>query len=159
MKKISLKEFISTGVIGGIYIGMKDSEILPLIGKPDLVGGNSRKHRVPNIWKYGDFEFIFERKEQKLVHIVANFWKNGCEPSLGNSIYLDSFGIKGGMRAEDFINLLYSKNIAFKDLPSPTNETKEFLVNDVTHFIFNIDEKEFDDWIGLVKIICSCRTT
>jgi hypothetical protein len=35
-------------------------ELRRLLGEPDDVGGTSRKHPTPVIWKYGDIEYHFD---------------------------------------------------------------------------------------------------
>jgi hypothetical protein len=39
--------------------GATREELRRLLGEPHIVGGTSRRQRVPTIWKYGDVEYHF----------------------------------------------------------------------------------------------------
>ena len=54
-----LQECLHTGEFGPVRLGMKREEIRELLGEPDDTGGTSRKHRIPQIWKYGEVELHF----------------------------------------------------------------------------------------------------
>ena len=47
-------------LIDRIRIGMTRGEVIAALGPPDDVGGTSRKHRTPSIFKYGEIELFFE---------------------------------------------------------------------------------------------------
>ena len=66
---VSLQEFAKTGAFGPVKLGMTQSDIRFLFGEPDAEGGTSRKRRRPSIWKYGDYEFTFERRTWTLALI------------------------------------------------------------------------------------------
>lgn len=59
MVTISLKDFVQTGRFGSVALGQSRAEVRSFLGEPDDLGGTSRKHRKPAIWKYGGFEFHF----------------------------------------------------------------------------------------------------
>jgi hypothetical protein len=46
---------------GHIQLGMTRQALEPLLGRPDEVGGVSRKYQIPSIIKYGDVQFVFPR--------------------------------------------------------------------------------------------------
>ena len=48
-----------TGDITPLRLGMTRGELRAVFGDPHDVGGVSRKHKIPLIWKYGEFEFHF----------------------------------------------------------------------------------------------------
>ncbi len=56
---IELEAFLRTGEFGPVRMGMSRDELLRLLGEPERLGGASRRHPVPPIWRYGDVEFHF----------------------------------------------------------------------------------------------------
>ena len=54
------KTFSATGDICPVRLGMSREELKTILGGPDDVGGTSRKHPTPAIWKYDNLEFHFE---------------------------------------------------------------------------------------------------
>lgn len=59
MVTISLKNFVQTGRFGSVALGQSRAQVRTSLGEPDDLGGTSRKHRKPAIWKYGSFELHF----------------------------------------------------------------------------------------------------
>ena len=47
---ISLKQFLETGRLGDLRLGISVERVHALLGKPDSVGGVSRKHPWPSIY-------------------------------------------------------------------------------------------------------------
>jgi hypothetical protein len=54
------ESFRVTGDICPVRLGMTRDELKAILGEPDNVGGTTRKHPTPAIWKYNDVEFHFE---------------------------------------------------------------------------------------------------
>ena len=54
------QDYKRSGRISPIRMDMTREEVRAVLGEPDDVGGTSRKHRTPAIWKYGDVEFHFD---------------------------------------------------------------------------------------------------
>jgi molybdopterin-guanine dinucleotide biosynthesis protein A len=46
-------------VVGNVKIGMSREQVVAVLGPPDDVGGTSRRHRTPSVYKYGDIELFF----------------------------------------------------------------------------------------------------
>ena len=69
---VSFTEFLS-GHIGSINLGDSVSAVEWTLGLPDDYGGISRKYKWPCIWKYGDFEFHFDKKKRELVLLYIDF--------------------------------------------------------------------------------------
>ena len=51
--------FKVTGDICPLRLGQSREQVRALLGEPDAVGGTSRKHRTPAIWRYQEVEFHF----------------------------------------------------------------------------------------------------
>lgn len=79
---IDLLDFVREGTLGPVRSGQSRAEVEQIFGAPDTLGGSSRKHRTPLIWKYGDVEIHFEQKVDRVT-----------------GIYLDAFDIPSGGRA------------------------------------------------------------
>src|SRR5262245_58620647 len=124
---ISLKNFFRTGEFGNLHFGLKEEEVLSLLGKPDAFGSTSRKYRKPSVWKYGDVELFFDRETRRLWLIVINFWEPTI-PSGGTGIKLDPWIIKGGLTQLELINRLDQEAIQYKQIPPINSGTAELLV-------------------------------
>ncbi len=57
--RIWWKKFGATGDICPVRLGCTREDLRAWFGEPDDVGGTSRKHKTPSIWKYGELEFHF----------------------------------------------------------------------------------------------------
>lgn len=65
-------KFGETGDICPIQLGCTRQEIKSLFGEPDTVGGTSRRHKTPAIWKYGELEFHFGKGTDELSLIYSD---------------------------------------------------------------------------------------
>jgi hypothetical protein len=64
------KRFRETGEISPVRLGISREEMRLLFGDPDDVGGTSRKHRTPAIWKYGKLEFHFGPRSTDVLSLI-----------------------------------------------------------------------------------------
>jgi hypothetical protein len=112
--RVSLKDFIATGEFGQVAIGCTCSDLEAVLGEPECRGGESRKHRRPNIWKYGDVEFFFDRgiDELYLIHIDRFSGEAGI-PVGWNYLHLDTWAIREGLPIIDFLHALQAASIQF----------------------------------------------
>jgi len=97
MIDVSLKTLIETGTIGPVSLGMSRPQVQSFLGSPEDVGGASRKHREPSIWKYGDIELHFDHSEDELWLIHLDDF---VVPSGGNSIRLDPWILTNALTLE-----------------------------------------------------------
>ena len=147
----SLRHFLRTGELAGIHLGLHEDEVAELLGKPDAVGGTSRKYRKPSLWKYGDIELVFDRQTRELCLIVINFWEPKI-PSGGDAINLNPWIIKGGLRLSQLTSFLADEGIEYCEVQSINFGARQLLVGSSITLIFNEDEEEFPEWLGLCKI-------
>jgi hypothetical protein len=61
MVSVSLKDVLATGAFGPVCLGCAREALEAAFGEPEGTDGTSCKYRRPNIWKYGDVEFYFDR--------------------------------------------------------------------------------------------------
>jgi hypothetical protein len=54
---VSMREFLRTGEFGPLRLGDSIDSLRSFFGEPSDLGGTSRRHHTPGIWKYGDIEF------------------------------------------------------------------------------------------------------
>ncbi len=59
-----------TGDICPVALGDTRARIRELLGEPDDVGGTSRQHRLPRIWKYGSVEFHFGPRQSDGLDLI-----------------------------------------------------------------------------------------
>ncbi len=65
-----------------VRIGMTHEEVISILGKPDEIGGTSRKYKTPSICKYGDIELHFKPGKTGLL------WMAYCEDEQGEGVVL-----------------------------------------------------------------------
>ena len=92
---VSLKDLIGTGRFGSVCLGMTRAQVESSLGKPDDVGGTSRKYRQPSIWKYGDVELHFVPGDDSLFLIHLDDFD---VPSGGKLIDFDPWIIQRGLK-------------------------------------------------------------
>ncbi len=52
-----MRVFLRSGEFGPVRLGDAVDSLKSAFGEPHDVGGTSRRHRTPRIWRYGDVEF------------------------------------------------------------------------------------------------------
>ena len=76
-------KFGETGDICPVMLGCTREHIRDLFGEPDKMGGISRKHKIPAIWKYGELEFHFGNKRTDVLSLI---WADGPSGTVKVSI-------------------------------------------------------------------------
>jgi hypothetical protein len=141
----NLKDFLRTLKLGRVHLGQHAGAVTAILGEPDCVGGASRKHRWPPIWKYGDIELHFDYRKRQIIMVVINF-REQKHPSGGASIQLDPWIIKGGLRLDELIRQLDKEGIDYCEVEPINPGTRQLLVNSAITLIFNNDPP--DEWMG-----------
>jgi hypothetical protein len=150
-EKVSLKEFLRTGQLGRVCLGMHENEVLSILGKADAFGGSTRKYRKPSLFVYGDVELIYQYNTRLLTTIVINLWEPRLPSGVGR-IELDAWIIKGGLQAEALIVLLDEEGIPWCDVQPINFETRQIVVSSIVTLIFNHNIGEWQGWEGLCKL-------
>jgi hypothetical protein len=151
---VNLKDFLRTLKLGRIHLGQGARDVVAILGEPDCVGGASRKHRWPPIWKYGDIELLFDYRTRRINMVVINF-REQKHPSGGASIQLDPWIIKGGLRLDELTRQLDKEGLDYCEVESINFGTRELLVNSAIMMIFSDDPDEWMGWTGLCKLCLS----
>lgn len=111
MVTISLKDFVQTGRFGSVALGQSRAHVRSFLGEPDDLGGTSRKHRKPAIWKYGSFEFSFPPPGDSLTLIHADHFDI---PSGGRNVIVDPWIIRGDLPQDDLERELGKAGFAYQ---------------------------------------------
>lgn len=69
---VSLQQFLETGTIGNLRLGVTAEDVRELLGPPDDVGGTSRKYPRPSIYVYGSVELFFS--QSRPARCVGIWW-------------------------------------------------------------------------------------
>jgi hypothetical protein len=151
---VNLKDFLRTLKLGRIHLGQHADDVVAILGEPDCVGGASRKHRRPPIWKYGDVELLFDYRTRQINMVVINF-REQKHPSGAASIQLDPWIIKGGLTLDELIRRLGEEGIDYCEVEPINPGTKQLLVNSAITMIFGADPDEWTGRPGLCKLCLS----
>jgi hypothetical protein len=92
--KVSLEDFLRTGVFGPVEFGMSGDEILSFLGPPDAIF-TRRKSRRPTGLEYGDVEFYL--MDAKDIRLCAIYLDHFDIPTDGGLLSLDSWCLRGAM--------------------------------------------------------------
>jgi len=86
--RISLEEFIRSGQLGPIKIGLSRNEVKTAFGEPNQWHSKSPSWKTANIWKYGDTEFHFRADKLWMI-----FFDEFDIPNVGDKLELDAWGL------------------------------------------------------------------
>ena len=151
---VNLKDFLRTLKLGRIHLGQRADDVAAILGEPDCVGGASRKHRWPPIWKYGDIELPFDYRTRQINMVVINF-REQKHPSGGASIQLDPWIIKGGLWLDELTRQPDKEGIDHCEVEPLNPGTRQLLMNSAITMIFSVDPDEWMGWRGLCKLCLS----
>jgi hypothetical protein len=82
---------------------------------------------------------------------ALNFWEPKI-PSGGETINLDPWVIRGGLPLSRLTPALDREGIEYYETEPVNFGTRQLSVGSSVTMIFNDDEEEFPDWMGLCKI-------
>lgn len=100
---VSLRDFAVTGSFGPVFPGCTPSELESWFGPPEATGGQSRRHRHPNIWKYGDQEFFFKWPTGLHTVFCDSFFGPDEQPAGWGDLKLDPWCIRRDLPIADFL--------------------------------------------------------
>jgi len=113
---VSMREFLRSGQLGPFQPGDSIESLRNAFGEPHAVGGTSRRHRTPRIWKYGDIEF-------HLTSDTKHVWLIYCETferlELGLEALFDHWFFEGHPSVESVEQELERASLTFcrEDMP------------------------------------------
>ncbi|MBI5542780.1 MAG: hypothetical protein HY901_02750 [Deltaproteobacteria bacterium] len=136
--RISLREMLATGRFGPVTLGMHRDEVEHVLGRPDTVGGTSRKHREPLIWKYGTFEIHFDLGRHEVSLVYAD---NFRVLEGGTQLEIDSWALSGESTREAVEDALQRESIVFAPTLYPwTDRAGELVTDGLVTLLFQAPE-------------------
>ena len=137
MIEVSLKHFVETGRFGTVALGQSRAQVRAALGEPDDLGGTSRKHREPAIWKYGGFELHFPPSGDSLELIHVDHFDL---PSGGRNVVVEPWIIRGDLPQDALERELKKLGLAFGVREEANRET--FLIETASsvQFGYHLDD-------------------
>ena len=108
---VSMREFLRSGEFGPVRLGDSVDSLRSVFGEPSVVGGTSRRHRPPGIWKYGDIEFHLT-SDRKCVCLI--FCDTFEQLQLGSAAAFDRWFFEGRPSVELVERELVAADIGFQ---------------------------------------------
>jgi hypothetical protein len=108
---VSLQEFFASGAFGPVVPGCTPTELEAVFGPPEATGGQSRRHRQPSIWKYGDIQFFFGRPGG--LHMVHSdtFFGPGGRPEGWGGLRLEPWCVRDGLPLGELLSVAGSGQV------------------------------------------------
>lgn len=106
-----MREFLRSGKFGPVGLGDSVDSLRNIFGEPPIVGGTSRRHRTPGIWKYGDIEFHLTSDAKRVCVIFCDTFE---QLHLGPVASLDRWFFEGHPPVELVERELVSAGIGFQ---------------------------------------------
>ncbi len=156
MIRVSMREWLHSGLFGPVRLGMSRSHVHELVGPPDDIGGTSRRYHTPAIWKYGDIEFHFGRRDDNRLYLI--YLDHFAVPTGGRAIALDPWIIRGGLPRLDVEQHLDARGIPYRHAAGPDLTGSTCLVVGSGVVVQFIDQQEASSPPpGLFAIFCPAR--
>ena len=114
--KVSMEDFLRTGVFGPLKFGMTGEEIQAILGPPDFTFMRAKTGR-PTGFEYGDVEFYFlSDRDSRLCAIYLDEF----DIPRGNSVLaLDPWRLRAAMSQADAEAALRQAGISFRPVSMP----------------------------------------
>lgn len=111
-----MRDFLRTGQLGPVHLGISTDALKSAFGEPPIVGGTSRRYRTPGIWKYGDIEFHLTTDRKYVCLIFCDTFE---QLQLGPVAEFDHWFFSGHPPVELVEQELVSTSIGFHrhDMP------------------------------------------
>lgn len=123
--KASLKEFIQSGSLNSLEVGMSRAAVEQSLGAPPSWEARARGYRKADIWKFGDIELYFQ--DDVLWMIFADDFE---VPNGGSQIELDAWIIRGELTQAQAEQHLAAEGIRYRQEAFPYNDNGVHLVAD-----------------------------
>ena len=126
--RVSLKEFLNTGQLDDLRVGMPPEQVVQLLGDPDMLGGTSRKYHRHSIYKYGSLELHFARELPfSCVGIYIEYPFDGSPIRLPPSFEVEDWDLTRACSRVDVERYLKSNRISYENARQ-TGLTQELII-------------------------------
>lgn len=136
-----LREFLASGTLGPVAIGLSPVEVQHILGDPWDVGGTPKQR----IWKYGSIQLGFQRDKAtrtEALSFIGLYFRSGSLV-LPEPIQSEGWFPSRQTTKEDFIRYLKEQGIGYAEDRQLTFETQSALVTESgAHVIFDISAGE-----------------
>lgn len=125
--KISMKEFLQTGMFGPVRLGMSRAEVIEHLGFPDRVDMGFLalgKDNIPINWHYGNLKFFFDYGEDRLSSIYCF---RDILPYGGRGIDLDPWIINRHISFKEIVEELKLSRIDYYETTSSDNNRDNYI--------------------------------
>lgn len=100
MTALDLRDFLATGEFGGLTSSSERNDLRTLLGDPDDVGGISRNHPVPRIWRYGGVEFHFGTGSPSTLALL-HFDHSNLPPAGTIGLTVEPWVLRSGLELDE----------------------------------------------------------
>jgi hypothetical protein len=136
-QNLSLRDFILTGKLGSLCVGMTQENVRSVMGEPHDTESTSRKYKRPIFWVYGDLEIYFNREDWTVTGLLFNTHTKSPVPTLSHKDFpLDPWIFRVGITWEEVKEGLERENISYQE--HPLIENNYTLSTGITY--------TYDDW-------------
>jgi hypothetical protein len=146
----SMKEFLTTGNLGGIHLGMFEEDLRELLGEPEATGCQ----RDADVWKYGPLQLVFRRQTgHSLLAMIVLSTENGGKP-LPKGLSFQDWMPGLDTSAEEFLQFLAEAGLQDKLKPGFSSEYQlNYIVEPSAEAVFNLESGR----ARLVKVVYTNR--
>jgi len=150
MVLVSLNDFLRSGTLGSIGLGVPRVQVRLALGDPPTQSTVNRRQRLPMTWKYGDVELSFDGDDDRLVSIYLD---NFGVPCGAGGLALDPWVLRGGLPSDEAEAALRAAGIGFLHRPWPMSPPDVLLVTQAdVRLGFIREPDEFGPPVGLHHI-------
>lgn len=152
-----LREFLTSGTLGPMTIGLSPVEVQRLLGDPWEVGGTSKQR----IWKYGSIQLGFHRDKAtrtEALSFIGVYFRDG-NLTLPEAISSQGWSPSLQTTKEDFIRFLKEQEIGYSEDRQLTFGTQSALTTEsgAQVIFYNSADEAFLDSIQLLQALKAAR--
>jgi hypothetical protein len=158
MVSVSLKDFVATSVFGPVALGSASEAVKAAFGEPEAAGRTFRKCRRPNLWKYGDVEFVFAQHVDEMDKIhIDRFSGLGAVPQGWGALRREPWVIREGLASEKLITALEEAGYDYHLRAEPQFNQVVIVLQSGVEIGFISAPDEFSTFVGLAWLTQRAR--
>jgi hypothetical protein len=141
METFRLRDFLETGEFPGLNQTSTQEDLRQTIGEPDTVGGTSRKHRVPRIWRYGGVEFTFGMSSSSTL-VLIHFDAPDIPPSGSSRLEIEPWVLREGLSLDELRYACDSAGISLRKTHDAKDDEQWWQTSGGVTLVFGVDGLE-----------------
>jgi hypothetical protein len=123
--RASLRDFVASGSLGSIELGMNQRRIEEILGSPPVLSAPDGSVAFARIWKYGSIELHFLERDDRLSLIFSDDF---VDFRGGGGLELDAWILRPGLERRVAEEQLSSAAITYQIRPYPYADESDELV-------------------------------